>query len=310
MGISKYPSCVSLACMEKPYPTILDYLAQRFPQIGRAAWEQRIMQGKVHDHAGIAITKATLYVPQKRLFYFREVAEEPLIPLLEKVIFQNDDLMVVCKPPFLPVNPTGPYVNECLLHRLKIKTGNCNLVPLHRIDRETSGIVLFSSNQKTRALYHNLFMTGRIEKTYLALAAVTHRPKESNWMIENRLAKGEPWFRTHVVPGKVNARSSIKLVACNGNLAKFRLSPLTGKQHQLRVHMSDLGFPILHDRYYPQLLPKQADDLQNPLQLIAHSVNFIDPISGRKMEFSSSQQLQLPVNCEVTFPQEQGPLFS
>ena len=291
MGISKYPSCVSLPCVDKPYPPLLDFLVQRFPGIGQATWEQRILEGKVLDEAGAPITLETPYTPQQRLFYFREVAEEPTIPLQEKILFQNDELLVACKPPFLPVTPSGPYINECLLNRLKISTGNSNLVPIHRIDRETSGLVLFSTNKETRGLYGGLFLSGTIKKSYEAVAEVSHCPKEREWMVENRLVKGVPWFRMQCIAGDVNARSKIKLAAYKDNRAHFLLDPLTGKQHQLRLHMSSLGFTIMNDRYYPELLPQQADDLANPLQLIARKVKFRDPVSGLKMEFESERKL-------------------
>ena len=291
MGIAKYSSCVSLPRVDKPYPSILDFLVQRFSRVGQAVWEERIHEGKVLDEAGVPITAATSYIPQQRLFYFREVTEEPLIPLKEKIIFQNDELLVACKPPFLPVTPSGPYINECLLNRLRTTTGNSNLVPLHRIDRETSGLVLFSMNKETRGHYANLFLTGQIEKTYTALSEVAQRPEECDWLVENRLEKAEPWFRMQVVPGVVNARSRIKLVAYKNNLAHFQLYPLTGKQHQLRLHMSGLGLSIMNDRYYPELLAKQADDLENPLQLLAKRVQFTDPVSGQKMAFESERKL-------------------
>lgn len=291
MGISKYPSCISLPRVAKPYPAILDFLAQRFPGIDRALWERRILTGKVRDEADAPITCETPYIPQKRLFYFREVAEEPLVLPREKILFQNDELLVACKPPFLPVTPSGPYVDECLLNRLRLTTGNNNLVPLHRIDRETSGLVLFSMNKETRGLYGKLFLSGTIVKTYEALAELTTCPEQSEWTVENRLAEAEVWFRTQVVAGVVNARSRIKLIDYRDSRAHFQLYPLTGKKHQLRVHMSGLGYGILNDRYYPELLPKQPDDLDNPLQLIARKVQFKDPVSGRAMEFTSERPL-------------------
>ena len=291
MGIAKNPSRVSLPRIEKPYPTILEFLTQRFPSVGQSVWEERILTGKVLDDAGVPITLETPYVPQKRLFYYREVLEEPLIPLPEKILFQNDELLVACKPPFLPVTPSGPYVNECLLNRLRRKTGNSSLVPLHRIDRETSGLVLFSMNKETRGLYGGLFLSGTIEKTYEALSDVSFPPERKDWTVENRLVDDDIWFRSKVVPGVVNARSRIKLVSCRDNKAHFMLDPITGKKHQLRIHMSGLGFRIMHDRYYPELLDKQEDNLSNPLQLIARRVKFTDPVSGEIMEFESDRQL-------------------
>ena len=115
--------------------------------------------------------------------------------------------------------------------------------------------------------------------------------EKSDWLVENRLEKAEPWFRMQVAPGVINARSRIKLVACKNNLAHFRLYPLTGKQHQLRLHMSGLGLSIMNDRYYPELLAKQADDLENPLQLLAKRVHFTDPVSGQEMQFESERKL-------------------
>lgn len=291
MGIAKNPSRVSLPRIEKPYPTILEFLTQRFPSVGQSVWEERILTGKVLDDAGVPITLETPYVPQKRLFYYREVLEEPMIPLPEKILFQNDELLVACKPPFLPVTPSGPYVNECLLNRLRRKTGNSSLVPLHRIDRETSGLVLFSMNKETRGLYGGLFLSGTIEKTYEALSEVSFPPERKDWTVENRLVDDDIWFRSKVVPGVVNARSRIKLVSCRDNKAHFMLDPITGKKHQLRIHMSGLGFRIMHDRYYPELRDKQEDDLSKPLQLIARRVKFTDPVSGEIMEFESDRQL-------------------
>ena len=291
MGIAKSPSRVSLPCIDKPYPSILEFLTERFPGVSRSSWETRITEGKVLDESGLPITPETPFVPQKRLFYFREVADEPRVPLQEKILFQNDEILVACKPPFLPVIPSGPYVDECLLNRLRSTTGNNNLVPLHRIDRETSGLVLFSMKKATRGLYGGLFLNGTVEKTYDALAVVTHNPEATEWRVENRLVDDDIWFRTKVVPGVVNARSQIKLVDFKNNCAQFLLYPLTGKKHQLRVHMSGLGFRIMNDRYYPELLPKQEDDLDNPLQLIARRVKFTDPVSGKEMEFESERKL-------------------
>lgn len=291
MGIAKHPSRVSLPCVEKPYPSILEFLVQRFPRIEEALWKERISAGKVLDDADQPITLETPFLPQKRLFYYRETSVEVLIPLKEKILFQNDELLVACKPPFLPVIPSGPYISECLLNRLRLRTGNDELVPLHRIDRETSGLVLFSMRKETRGLYGGLFLHGCIEKSYEALSEIARCPEAREWRVENRLADAEPWFRSKVVAGSVNARSRIKLVEYKDGLGHFRLSPLTGKKHQLRVHMSGLGFRIKNDRYYPELLPKQDDNLEKPLQLLARRVKFSDPVSGQIMEFESERRL-------------------
>ena len=290
MAISQYPATVTMPKIEKPYPSVLDFLAQRFPKIERNCWERRIAQGKVLGEDGFPITCASLYAPQKRIFYFREVEEERIIPFAEQVLFQNDELLVACKPHFLPVTPGGPYVDECLLHRLRKSTGNDDLVPLHRIDRETAGLVLFSVNSETRDKYGELFRSGGIEKSYRALSAAAGEPGRE-WLVENRLVRGEPWFRMQTAPGLVNARSRIRLLQVEDGVSEFLLNPLTGKTHQLRVHLSGLGFGILNDRYYPQLQQERPDDFDKPLQLLAKAVKFKDPISGKNLEFESGRGL-------------------
>ena len=291
MALSRYPATVTMPKVEKPYPSVFTFLTQRFPKIDPECWERRIAEGKVLGEDGRPITNDSEYTPQKRIFYFREVEEERIIPFVEEIIFQNSEYLVSCKPHFLPVTPGGPYVDECLLHRLRKATGNDDLVPIHRIDRETAGIVLFSANPKTRVLYSELFRTGRVEKSYEALSAGAGDPAKGVWQVENRMVAGEPWFRMRAAPGSVNARSRIELLDARDGMSRFLLNPLTGKTHQLRVHMSGLGFGILNDRYYPELQPERPDDFETPLQLLAKSVKFHDPVTGEQVEFESRRKL-------------------
>ncbi len=291
MGMSSHPSSVTLPAAEKPYPTLLAFFSQRFPDIPASRWQARLLAGKILDPLGIAVTLDTPYTPHQRLYYFREVDEEPRIPFAEKILFQNDEIVVACKPHFLPVIPGGRYVNECLLGRLQRRTGNPALTPVHRIDRETAGIVLFSANKKTRSLYHALFARGEADKTYHALADCALPPAENEWRVENRIVRGEPWYRREAVAGPANARSHIHLAGIRGRRARFVLIPLTGKTHQLRIHMSDLGFPIVNDRYYPELQPQTADNFESPLQLIAKRLRFRDPVGGVVREFISEREL-------------------
>ena len=294
MSISPTASVVTMPAAERPYPSILDFLTRRFPNIGSRCWNGRINAGKVLDANGTPITADTAYAPHKVLHYFREVELEQPIPFSETILFQNEHLLIACKPHFLPVIPGGSYVNECLLNRLRKSTKNDDLVPLHRIDRETAGIVMFSVNKGTRGLYSRLFATGAIHKSYQALAECRQVPQQSEWSVASRIVKGEPWFRMTTIPGDPNASSTIKLQEVDGQRARFDLFPITGKTHQLRIHMSGLGFRILNDRYYPDLQPQQADDFDNPLRLLAKSLRFCDPLSGKKMEFCSERELPWP----------------
>ncbi|MFZ5770966.1 MAG: pseudouridine synthase [Thermodesulfobacteriota bacterium] len=293
MTLSDYFSTVTLPQAAKPYPALLDFLQLRFPRVPRASWERRLAGGKVREADGRPVTAATRYVPGKKIHYLRETEDrEPVIPFAEKIIFANDQLLVACKPHFLPVTPAGPYVNECLLHRLKKQTGNADLVPLHRIDRETAGLVLFSGNRATRGLYHDLFQRGLVEKIYQAVAHCPVQPRQSEWQVANRLAAGQPWFRMQTLPGPANSFSRIRLLERKEKRGRFLLQPATGKKHQLRLHMSSLGFGLVNDRFYPELLPEVADDFQRPLQLLAQTLRFRDPLSAEIMEFRSERRLQ------------------
>jgi tRNA pseudouridine32 synthase/23S rRNA pseudouridine746 synthase len=291
MGIAKHPSVVTMPAAEKPYPSIVEFLCRTFPAISRNQWVERIHEGKVLDDQGKPITAETVYSPSRRIFYFREIENEPVIPFAEQILFQDDEILVADKPHFLPVIPGGRYVEECLLNRLRRRTGMADLAPLHRLDRETAGLVIFSVNPNTRGLYHELFMHGKMEKIYHALAEVNQPPRENQWTVENRIVRGEPRFRMKAVAGAANARSHIRLLEVKGNRGLFSLQPVTGKTHQLRLHMSGLGFSIINDRVYPELQPERDDDFDRPLQLLAKMIRFHDPVSGQDREFRSERGL-------------------
>jgi tRNA pseudouridine32 synthase/23S rRNA pseudouridine746 synthase len=291
MAIAKQPSVVTLPAAPAPYPSIVEFLCRAFPGISHDQWAQRLRAGKVLDDRGRPINADTPYSPSKRIFYFREVENEPVIPFTEQILFQDGGILVADKPHFLPVIPGGRYVEECLLNRLRDRTGLAGLAPLHRLDRETAGLVIFSVNPETRGAYHGLFMHGAVEKIYHALAEVNQSLRENQWTVENRIVRGEPRFRMKTVPGTVNASSHIQLLEVKHKRGLFRLQPVTGKTHQLRLHMSGLGFGIINDRVYPDLQPERDDDFDRPLQLLAREIRFHDPVTGTDREFRSEREL-------------------
>ncbi len=291
MGIAPEPSMVVLPKDGSTYKSIFDFLVDRFNTISKETWIKRIESNRVVDQHKEPITCYTPYEPLKRIFYYREVDNEITIPFKEKVLFQNDHILMVDKPHFLPVVPAGKYVNECLLYRLKQRTGIKDLSPINRIDRETAGLVLFSTNKETRGLYQNLFMQRAVEKEYHATAHCSRELTGKEWLIKNRIVRGEPWFRMKMVEGAINACTKIHLLSKHDSLAQFSLFPITGKKHQLRLHLSLLGCQIVHDRYYPTLQPKRPIDFNKPLQLLAKRVAFADPIENVRREFISTLSL-------------------
>jgi len=295
MAISKHPSKLSLPQTNPGVATVLEYLIIKFPYIDAQIWRQRIADGKVHRHDGSLITTQSLFQPQQRIYYYREVENEPSIPFKETIIFQDQHILVAYKPHFLTVVPGGIYVNECLQNRLRRRTGIDTLQALHRLDRVTAGLVMFSVNPDTRHRYHHLFETRQIHKTYQAIAKINDGENliGREWVIKNRIMQSEPRFRMCVTEGKANSHSVIRCLQQSSQKALFELNPVTGKTHQLRVHMQALGWPILNDKYYPQLQPLSADNYSAPLQLLAKELQFIDPVTQHPRCFSYYDNLSL-----------------
>ncbi|MBW2185320.1 MAG: pseudouridine synthase [Deltaproteobacteria bacterium] len=291
MVLSIYPSKIVLPQIYPTSPLLFDFLCHRFEKIPDHIWRQRFIDGKILDGNQQPLSIDALYVPQSTVYYFREVVDEIIIPFYEEIIYQDEELLVACKPHFLPVTPGGRFVKECLVYRLRAATGNDHVAPLHRLDRHTAGLVMFSMNPKTRSHYSALFSRGTITKKYLAMGYYSKQLDQRTWEVNNRIEQGQPWFLRHVVNGTPNAHSTIHLHQQQGDRASFVLQPHTGKTHQLRIHMSNLGFPIVNDRYYPTLQPEQADDYKQPLQLIAKQLQFKDPVTGKSHQFQSQREL-------------------
>ncbi len=268
-----------------PWVTVLDGLCARFPAITRERWIDRFARERVLDDNGKALSIDAPYRIGMEVRYFREVVEEPEIPFAETVLYADDDLVVADKPHFLPVTPSGGHVRETLLSRLQRRLDNVDLVPVHRIDRDTAGLVLFSAKRQTRTAYQDLFRLRRIEKRYEALApALQHAFPCVN---RSRIVPGKPFFRMQEVTGDANSETRIDVIERRQAYWRYALTPASGRKHQLRVQMSALGAPILGDTLYPELRERASGDYSQPLQLLAKSLVFVDPLSGEPRRFDS-----------------------
>jgi len=291
-GVS--PSCVALS--NGSWRLLLDFLAQRLPAVSREQWLQRMADGSVLDEFGLAIGPSTTCADLRlrtaqghpRIYYYRQLACEPPIPFKECFVFQDEHLVVADKPHFLPVTPSGRFVKETLLVRLKQQLGLATLSPIHRIDRETAGVVVFSVRAKDRAAYQALFKDRLVDKHYEAIAPLREDPLPM--LYQSRIEPDVRFFRQREVAGTPNSQTYIELIRdLRKDWGLYRLQPITGKTHQLRVHMNALGRPILNDLLYPEVVygPGQADDYTRPLQLCARSLAFKDPITGQARFFES-----------------------
>lgn len=264
----------------------LDFMVQRFKAVAPQAWQARLEAGEVVDGDGQPIRAHSSVQTGQRLYYYRAVPDETPVPFQEHILWQDDDLVVADKPHFLPVIPSGKYVRETLLVRLGKTLNTSTLAPIHRIDRDTAGIVLFSRNPATRNLYAKMFREHALQKTYHAIARWN---PDLPWPVtrHTRIEEGDHFMRQAEVPGVPNALSTIRPLASHDQWALYELKPVTGQRHQLRVHMHALGLPIMGDGIYPTLTPEGSQDFNNPLQLLAQSIAFADPVTGTPRLFES-----------------------
>jgi tRNA pseudouridine32 synthase/23S rRNA pseudouridine746 synthase len=273
---------------------MLRFLAARFPDVPEHSWAARMERGEVVDAQGRALGADSHVRQGMRIWYYRELDEpETPVPFEEQVLFQDEHLLVADKPHFLPTIPTGRFLHETLLVRLKRKLGLAHLTPIHRLDRETAGVVIFSHNPATRGTYQSLFQKRAIRKTYEALAAPIEG-RSFPFTYRSRMVDGDKFFVMKEEPGEPNSETVVELVEQRGPLARYRLHPHTGRKHQLRLHMASLGAPILNDAFYPVALPCKGDDFSAPLQLLARSIAFDDPLTGQPRMFASARELAWP----------------
>jgi tRNA pseudouridine32 synthase/23S rRNA pseudouridine746 synthase len=284
-------SCVALP--HGPWPRLIDFLAERLPKVSQDEWHQRMAQGRVLDEDGVPLPPEAPCRGGTRVYYYRELAAEPPIPFEEEVLYQDAHLLVADKPHFLPVTPSGRYVQQTLLVRLKRRTGIETLSPIHRIDRETAGLVVFSVRPQDRGAYQALFREQVVDKVYEAIAPLrAELPLPA--VHRSRIEADERFFRQREVPGTPNSETHIELIEARGALGLYRLRPRSGKTHQLRVHMNALGRPIVGDLFDPEVVhgPGHAqDDWHRPLQLLARTLSFTDPVTGLPRHFESRRQL-------------------
>jgi len=279
---------------EGAWKDMRSFLADWFADVDSVVWDARMARGEVVDAHGEPLHPESPFKRGICMFYYREIEGETPIPFEEQVLFQDAHLLVVDKPHFVPVTPSGRFLHETLLVRLKKKLGLEHLVPLHRLDRETAGLVLFSHNPETRGTYQGIFRDRVIDKEYEALAPLpaVERQLQFPFVYRSCLVKGEPFFCMQEAEGEVNTETWLDLIESFDGIGRYRLRPVTGKQHQLRVHMAALGIPIINDAFYPVALPCKGDDVAHPLKLLARTLAFDDPLTGQRRQFESARKLQ------------------
>lgn len=278
---------------EGPWSTALEYILDRWDHVDPDGIAERFDRGEVVALNGERLTRDTPLTAHTFVWYYRELPVEKRLPVELSILHQDENLLVVDKPHFLPTTPGGMYVAESALVRLRVQLDLPDLIPMHRLDRMTAGILMFSTNPATRGAYQLLFENRRIRKEYEAAAPIDPaleldvQPRT----VHSRIVKSRDYLLAQEVPGEPNAETRIELLEERGGVGRYRLRPHTGKTHQLRLHMAGLGLGIVNDPFYPVLLPQQPDDYTKPLQLLARHIEFVDPVSSRPSSFTSGLEL-------------------
>lgn len=277
-----------------PWATLGDFLRERFPHLPEDILRLRLERGDIVDGEGMAQRAGQPYRPHGWLWYYREVPDEAAVPFALEILYRDASLVAVDKPHFLASTPGGRYLRETALTRLREQLALPHLSPMHRLDRETAGVLLFCADPAKRGAYQALFQSREVRKEYEAWA-----PWRADLAFPLRYCS-----RVEAVPGRfvmremegeANSETHVDVLARRGDWACYRLRPMTGRKHQLRVHMNALGMAILNDRFYPECVAADAeDDLSRPLQLLARAIEFIDPFSGESRRFESRRVLQGP----------------
>ena len=159
-----------------------------------------------------------------------------------------------------------------------------DLSPAHRLDRLTAGVLMFTVRPDVRGRYQRMFADGQVEKIYLAWSTMWPDLAEPQ-RVSNRIVKRRGALQAAVEAGEPNAETLVEPVGDG----RYRLTPRTGRTHQLRVHMAGLGVPIDNDPLYPEILEVDPGDFTHPLRLIAHRLEFDDPLTGERRCFVSSR---------------------
>jgi len=269
--------------------TVLDYLLRRFPD-DSVRLREKIRAGEVVDGAGRRLDEAAPFTPGSFVYLYRDPREEARVPFEIDILHRDEDLLVVDKPHFLASTPRGVHVVESALVRLRCELGLPELSPVHRLDRLTAGVLVLTVRPQVRGAYQTLFDLRRVSKSYEALAA--HAPGLAfPRTVRSRIVKERGVLAARQVPGPANSETRVELIEVLGGTGRYRLTPTTGKTHQLRAHMNALGLAIRNDNFYPSHYDVAVDDYSAPLQLLARTVAFRDPLTGAHRQFHSRRSL-------------------
>ncbi|WP_062461594.1 pseudouridine synthase [Demequina soli] len=274
-----------------PWTTMREFLVDRLP--AHAEVERRLAAGEFVGQDGRAWTGDEAYRPHTFVWFHRPLAPEEPVPFPLGILDRTDNLLVVDKPHFMATTPRGAHVRETALVKLRLALDLPELAPAHRLDRLTAGVLVLTTRRACRGAYAGVFQSRQVSKTYEALAPFDPSLAFPLRLV-GRIEKRRGSLQASLVPGDPNAETLVELVEVRGVHALYRLTPITGKTHQLRLQMADAGLPLVGDPLYPHVLADGPDDLASPLRLVARRLRFTDPVDGVERDYVSGRALAWP----------------
>ncbi|HLS78078.1 MAG TPA: RluA family pseudouridine synthase [Nocardia sp.] len=272
------------------WATIRDHLVERLPRVAPERIDELLRAGAIVDLFG-PIAPDAPYVPGGAVWFHRDLPEEAEVPFEVRVVHRDDTILVADKPHFLATIPRGQHIRQTALVRLREQLDLPDLVPAHRLDRVTAGLILFVVDPARRGAYQTMFHKRTVRKQYEAVAP--YDPGlELPRTVRSRIVKEKHVLAAQEVEGEPNAETLVELLEQRDGLGRYRLTPHTGRTHQLRLHMNGLGVPILGDEFYPVVTDKPVHEFTRPLQLLASVLEFTDPVTGEHRRFETTRTLQ------------------
>lgn len=274
---------------EGSWPSLREHLVERLPRVAPERIEEMLREERIWSVSGPLGVDAP-FVPDSYIWFHRDLPVEVPVPFEVGVVHQDDDIVVADKPHFLATIPRGQHIMQTALVKLRDSLGLPDLSPAHRLDRVTAGLVLFVVRRELRGKYQTMFRDRLVRKEYEAIAP--YDPAlELPRVVRSRIIKERGIITAFEVDGEPNAETHVSLVEHRDGLGRYHLKPHTGRTHQLRLHMSGLGVPIVNDDFYPVLRERPLDDFSSPLQLLARTLSFTDPVTGEERSFTSGLEL-------------------
>lgn len=275
--------------------TVLEFYTRCYPHLPSAAWQDRIDRDQILLNGAPTTAEACLKQGQ-RLTYHRPPWLEPTVPLTIPIIYEDSDLVVVAKPAGLPVLPGGGFLEHTLLWQLQQHYPQSPPIPIHRLGRGTSGLMLLARSRLARSVLSQQLRQGEIRKIYRTLVLGTSLPEQfSVTQPIGKIPYPQLGYLYAATSQGLAAQSNCRVLCRHLETTLVEVTILTGRPHQIRIHLAAAGFPLVGDPLYGVggvPVPPAGETQALPMpghcgyHLHAHHLQFKHPTQGETLALS------------------------